>query len=79
MGRKILKSFSIRLSLRFMLLISAVVLLMSVFFVFVVNNFVKRNLALELNKAMSEAILAVNTNSETDLLQIIENNKVCFV
>ncbi|MDY2844417.1 MAG: HAMP domain-containing sensor histidine kinase [Treponema sp.] len=67
MGRKILKSFSIRLSLRFMLLISAVVLLMSVFFVFVVNNFVKRNLALELNKAMSEAILAVNTNSETDL------------
>ena len=67
MGRKILKSFSIRLSLRFMLLISFVVILMSVFFVFVVNNFVKRNLALELNKAMSEAILAVNTNSETDL------------
>jgi len=50
-----------------MLLISFVVILMSVFFVFVVNNFVKRNLALELNKAMSEAILAVNTNSETDL------------
>lgn len=50
-----------------MLLLSAIVLLMSVLFVFVVDNFSKKNLALELNKAMSEAILAVNTGSETEL------------
>lgn len=70
MGRKFLKSFSFRLSLRFMLLLTASVLLISVLFVFVVNSFVKRNQVEELNKAVSEAILSVNTNSQSDFRSI---------
>lgn len=53
-----------------MLLLTASVLLISVLFVFVVNSFVKRNQVEELNKAVSEAILSVNTNSQSDFRSI---------
>lgn len=66
MSKKFLKSFSFKLSLHFMLLLSVCVLLISVLFVLVVNIFVKRNTARELSKACSEVILAVNTNSQSD-------------
>ncbi len=70
MGKNFFKSFSFRLSLRFMLLLTLCVLIMSVLFVFVVNIFVRRNLTAELNKVCAEAILAVNTNSESDFRTI---------
>lgn len=70
MNKKFLNSFSFRLSLRFMLLLTVSVLLISVLFVFVVNKFSRRNLAFELNKASSEVILAVNTNSQSDFRAI---------
>lgn len=53
-----------------MFLLTASVLLISVLFVFVVNSFVKRNQVEELNKAVSEAILSVNTNSQSDFRSI---------
>lgn len=70
MGKKVLKSFSLRLSLRFMFLLTVSVLLISVLFVFVVDIFAKRNLAMELNKAASEVILSVNTTSQSDFRSI---------
>lgn len=66
MGKKFIKSFSFRLSLHFMLLLTVAVILVSVLFVFIVNNFAKQNLSDELSQAVSDITLTVNTGAEDE-------------
>lgn len=61
---KFVKSFSFRLSLRFMLLLTSAVLVLSVAFVFVVNSFVRANLVSDLNNAAEKLILNIKKNPD---------------